>query len=341
MPAAWGYALFALATALLLAGAAGFAVLGMTRAGGPGLAPLSARLLLAGAWTYAAAVAALAVHFIQETLQGRVEWHWIVFGPLALAALVALDVGLYRKLVRNNLPTWQRFRSYIRREDAEPDAMRRTLVDDVVLHRALWRTSRFRWFRHTLIFWGFAAMFVLELGAVFLREAFPAFGWRDVWREARHPVRLAFDFAFDFTGLMMLAGCLLALAWRVRVNATPERKYADTPTTVFLLVVVLTGFVIEGLRIAPAPGDAQHAASFVGVGFAHALSALGIASPALLQPLWVAHAVAACAFIAYVPVMRLVHTCATPLGRLMNSQKGLLAAKRRGVLGAMLLRQER
>jgi len=35
-------------------------------------------------------------------------------------------------------------------------------------------------------------------------------------------------------------------------------------------------------------------------------------------------------------VKRLVHSCATPLGRLMNSQKGMLAAKKRGVLGAML-----
>ena len=142
MPAAWGYALFALATALLLAGAAGFAVLGMTRAGAAGLAPLSARVLLAGAWTYAAAVVALAVHFVQETLQGRMEWHWIVFGPMVLLALVILDVGLYRKLVRNNLPTWQRYRAYVRREDAEPEAMRRTFVDEVLLHRSLWHVSR-------------------------------------------------------------------------------------------------------------------------------------------------------------------------------------------------------
>ena len=39
------------------------------------------------------------------------------------------------------------------------------------------------------------------------------------------------------------------------------------------------------------------------------------------------------------PIKRLVHTCATPIGRLMYSQKGLLAARRRGVLGAMLLRK--
>ena len=180
-------------------------------------------------------------------------------------------------------------------------------------------------------------MFGLELAAVFLREGFPAFGWRDIWREPGHPVRLAFDFGFDFTGVMVLAGCLLALVWRVRVQGTPEQKFSDTPTTLFLLFVVLTGFVVEGLRLAPALGDGAATASFAGVAFAHALRGAGLASPAPYESLWLVHALAALAFIAYVPLRRLVHTCATPIGRLMNSQKALLANKKRGVLGAMLL----
>lgn len=340
MSAAWGYGLFALATALLLAGVAGFAVFAMSRASAQSLAPVSTRLLLAGAWTYLAAVVALAVHYVQETLQGRMQWHWIVFGPAVLAALVVLDVGLYRKLVRNNLPSWRRYRQYLRREDAEPEAMRRAFVDDVLLQRPLWQSSRVRWVRHALIFWGFGLMFAAELAAVFVREGFPAFGWHDIWREPGHPLRQAFDFAFDLTGLMVLAGCLLALAWRVAVNATPDRKYADTPTTVFLLVVVAGGFVLEGWRIAPTLADPAHAASFIGLPVAHALTAAGLAqSTAGYRALWLFHVVAACAFIAYVPLKRMVHTCATPLGRLMNSQKALAAAKRRGVLGAMLLRR--
>jgi hypothetical protein len=308
----------------------------LSRSGdGATLMAASRTLCAAGIAAYVLAVFALAGHFAYETLEGRMEWHWVLFGPAALAALVVLDAGLYRKLVANNLPTLERFRGYIRREDADPGAMRRTLVDDVILQRALWRTSRLRWVRHALIFWGFALMFAAELAAVVLREAVPAFGLRDVWREPGHPVRVAFDFAFDFTGLMVLAGCILALFWRWRVNATPERKFADTPTTVFLLLVVLSGFVVEGLRIAPALGDASHAGSFAGLAFAAAANALHIPAEAY-RALWVAHALGACAFIAYVPVKRMVHTCATPIGRLMNSQKGLLAAKKRGVIGAMM-----
>ena len=76
--------------------------------------------------------------------------------------------------------------------------MRQTLVDDVVLHKALFSVSGFRWFKHTLIFWGFALMFAAEFIAVFLREGLPAFGMHDIWPESANPIRLAFDFVFDF-----------------------------------------------------------------------------------------------------------------------------------------------
>lgn len=339
LSAAWGYGLFAASALMLAAGAALFAVLVFSRTGDAGRLRKSFTALFAGgAAAYVLAVVALSAHYIHETLQGRMEWHWILFGPAALAALAILDVGLYRKLVRNNLPTWRRYRQYIRREDADPAAMRCTLVDDVIVQRSLFHAGKLRWLRHALIFWGFAGMFAIELAAVFLREGFPAFGWRDIWREPGHPVRFAFDFVFDLTGLMVLVGCVLALVWRAMVNHTPERKFADTPTTVFLLFVVVSGFLVEGMRIAPTLGDAAHGASFVGVAFAAPLAALGLAAPALYKTMWVIHAIGACAFIAYVPVKRLVHTCATPMGRLMLSQHGLLAAKKRGVLGAMLMR---
>lgn len=337
LTAAWGYALFAAAAMLLTAGTLAFAVVAFSRAGDTRTFQRGSSVLLsAGAWAYVLAVCALAGFYVHETLRGRMELHWIVFGPLVLAALIVLDIGLYRKLVSNNLPTWKRFGKYITRERSDPAAMRRTFVDDVLLHRTLYHTSRIRWLRHTLIYWGFMGMFLAELVAVFLREGFPAFGWRDVWREPGNPVRLAFDFAFDLTGLMILIGCVIALAWRAVVNDTSQRKFADTPTTVFLLFVVASGFLVEGWRMAPFVGEPGQGASFVGAVFAWPLARAGLGQAWWYQPLWLVHVVAACAFIAYVPVRRLIHTCATPLGRLMNSQKELLAAKKRGVLGALL-----
>ena len=335
LSAGWGYALFVLSALSLLAGVALLAVFALSRAGDTSTLQWSfARLFALGACLYVLSVGALAGYYAHEALAGRIAWTWMVFGPCALAALVVLDYGVYRKLVRNNLPTWRRYRAYIRREASDPAAMRRSLVDEVLLHRALFRASPLRWLRHTLIFWGFAAMFVTELVAVLVRDGFPAFGWRDVWREPGHPVRLAFEWAYDVTGAMIVAGCLLALAWRAAVNGRPERKYADTPTTLFLLAVAATGFVVEGLRIAAAPGSAD--ATPVGRAMARLVEETGIAGAGVHASLWLVHAIGACLFIAYVPAMRMIHSCATPFGRLANSQKAMLAAKKRGIIAGMM-----
>ena len=339
LSAAWGYGLFIAAGLLLTSGTAVFAVFALSRLGNTRTLRRGFSFLLwAGVGAYLLSLSALSGHYVYETLQGRMELHWILFGPIVLSALVILDYGLYRKLVKNNLPTWRRYNQYISRDQSDPSAMRRTLIDEVVLHRSLFRTSKIRWLRHTLIYWGFMAMLCTELLAVVIRDAFPAFGWRDIWRDHANPIRQAFSFIYDFSGLMILVGCLLALAWRLKVNATPERKYSDTPTTLFLLFVVVSGFIAEGLNILPTLGDPVRRLAFVGRAMAQTFAWSGVTSTALYRPLWLIHVMAACAFIAYVPVMRLIHSCATPLGRLANSQTGMLAAKKRGVLGALLLR---
>jgi len=335
--AAWGFALLIVAWLALFAGAALLGVLVMSRRG-QAVRLASQAMVLAGlgAAAYVLGVGAMAGHYTYETFQGRMELHWIIFGPLALGALVAVEGGIYRKLIQANAVTWGRYSRFIRRQDVEPSEMRKALVDDVIVQRSLWQVSKLRWLRHTLIFWGFGAMFLTELAAVFFREAVPAFGWTDLWRTPGHPLRLAFDMLFDATGLMMLVGCVLALYWRLTVRGKPESKFADTPMVLFLLFVVVTGFLIEGWAIAQTPGNPTHAYSFVGIPFSWAMVALGATTPAFFQPLWLVHVVASCTFIGYLPATRLVHTCAVPVGRLMNSQKGLLIAKKMGVLAGLM-----
>lgn len=337
--AGWGYGLF-FASVLLLAGAAGaLALLALTRAFDTDrLLGSAAWLGLLGAWLYVLAVGALAGHYTHETFAGRMELRWILFGPAVLAALVVLDVGLYRALVGKNLPAWRRYRGVIRRDLANPEAMRRTLVDDIVLHRSLRSVSGFRWLKHTLIFWGFGLMFAAELLAVFVREGFPAFGWPDIWEVASHPVRLAFDFVYDFTGLMVLVGCALAIGWRVVVQGTEAQKFTDTPTAVFLFLVVATGFVVEGMRLGAVP-EALHGVSFVGSVFARMTPAAAGPGSTIYEVSWLVHVLGSCAFIAYVPAKRLVHSCATPMGRLMHSQRELLAAKKHAALAGLMMRR--
>jgi nitrate reductase gamma subunit len=337
---AWGYGLLLVCVMLLLAGSLLFAVFIFSHLFDDStLKGTFTWLFFLGVWAYVLGVCALGGHFIAETIAGRMGFKWILFGPAALAALVMFDHGLYRSLVKNNLPAWARYRQYISRSGSDPAAMRRTFVDDVVLHRALFSVNGFRWLRHTLIYWGFVLMFGLELIAVFVREALPAFGYRDIWEELEHPVRLAFDFGFDFFGLMVLVGCVLALVYRVMVNGTEEQKYTDTPTTVFLLLVVFSGFVVEALRMASVPSE-YHMVSFVGSFMAEFVPQGDWLESTTYEFLWLLHVLGSCLFIAYVPIKRLVHSCATPMGRLMYSQKGLLAAKREGVLRGLLTNRQ-
>jgi nitrate reductase gamma subunit len=337
---AWGYGLFTVATLLLIAGAILAAILVLSaRFDTDALRRATGAAFWLGAWTYVLAVAALAGYFAREALDGRMPWKWIVFGPAALAAIAVLDWGLYRVIYKRNEATLARYGDVIDRNRVDRPALRRTFLDEVVLHRTLLSVSRFRWVRHQLILWGFALMFAFELGAVFLREVQPALGLGDVWHAKGHPVRLVWDAAFDITGLMILVGCVLALVYRLRVNGTPEQKFTDTPTVVFLLAVVVSGFIVEGLRIAGAPPSPHHAASPVGVVFAGLLSPFAPVSKGTSDVLWVIHALLSCAFIAYVPLKRLIHSCATPIGRLMNSQKAMLAAKKERSLRGLLERR--
>ena len=151
-------------------------------------------------------------------------------------------------------------------------------------------------------------------------------------------MRLGFDFVYDFTGLMVLVGCALAIGWRIVVRGTEERKYADTPTAVFLFLVVLSGFVVEGMRLAAMSGAYRPVSRSWARCSRWRCRAAGRSGRARsrTRSMWLVHVLGSCAFIAYVPAKRLVHSCATPMGRLMHSQRELLAAKRHAVLTGLM-----
>jgi nitrate reductase gamma subunit len=332
---AWGYGLLLASALLLLGSAILFSIFIFSHRFDT--ATLKARftwLFLIGAALYVLGAAALGGHFLHEALQGRLALKWMLFGPAILAALIVLDIGLYRILIGGNLPTYRRYGGVIAREASDPAAMRRTLLDEVVLQKSLFSISRLRWLRHALIFWGFSLLFATELVAVLFREILAAFGWAGLWAEG-HPLRITFDLAFEIFGLAVLLGCLLAFLWRWLARGTADEKFHDTPTAIFLFAVVLSGFLVEALRIGAAPPDPLHAVSFVGYALAGALSLGADAYDALYEPLWWGHVFGSCLFIAYVPVKRLIHSCATPMGRLMNSQKGMLEAKRRASISGL------
>ena len=331
-----GYGLLLVSVVLLAGGFTALYLLIFTRSGNEqSLTNVIRSLLYGGGWSYVLGVFALSGYFVLETIAGRVELHWIFFGPAALFTLILFDIGIYKVLYQKNRPSWIRYSQVIRRKYAEPEHMRETLVTDVLLHSDLRSISSIRWLRHTLILWGFVLMFAVEIAAVFVREGIPAFGLVDIWEIPGHPVRLAFDFAFDFFGLMVLLGCLLSFVWRLRTRQSDEVKFADTPSVIFLFLVVVSGFLLEGVRLVGTE-TVGGAYSFVGMAVACIIPQ---AMNSAITPIWYFHVFISLAFIIYVPSYRLVHSCATPLGRLMTSQKKMLANKKMNSLRGLLTKQ--
>ena len=335
--AGFAYGLLFVSVVLLIAGLVALTLLVFTRVGDARSLSATMRWLCNAAWwTYVLAVFDLSGYFIAQALIGQVELQWIFFGPAALVSIVLFDIGMYQVIFSKNQMTWERYRQHIRREDAEPEAMRDTFIADVVFHTNLMSVSGLRWLRHTLMFWGFGLLFAVEVAAVFVREGIPAFGWTDIWEILDHPVRLAFDFAFEFFGFMVLIGCLLAFIWRIKASNTDESKYADTPSAVFLFLVVLSGFLLEGGRLAMDGLPAGSGFSFVGWNFASMSPGESGFLASAYTPLWYFHVFASLGFIVYVPAHRLAHSCATPVGRMMNSQKKILARKREHSLRGLM-----
>ena len=289
-----------------------------------------------GLWAYIYCIASFGGFFTYEAVSGRIEFKYILFGPAILAALGVLEYGIFRALISKNRASFERYRRFISRDAIDQRSIRQTLVDDIILHRSLLSVSFIRWLRHTLILWGFVFLVVIEVFRVFFQEALPAFGFQDVWHIPGHPVRLTFGFLYDFFGLMVVVGCVIAIGWRISVRDSEDKKFSDTPTVWFILFVMLSGYMVEALRISSEPMTAWYI-PLEFVGYLMALPLVG-RSESLMRfydALWIIHVIGSCLFIAYVPLRRLIHSCATPFGRLMNSQKQMLYAKKRAILAGL------
>jgi len=170
--------------------------------------------------------------------------------------------------------------------------------------------SATRWSMHLLILGGFAATFVLDLAVTFSLDfarwqpMVDPDGWAKLW------IR---DFAFDLTGTMMLAGLLIAAGRRFIFRPKIVRtELPDAASILFLLAVVLGGFILEGMGIAGRiPGhEANGAYSFLGYGISLLMPS---SAGHYYDQAWLVHGVMSALLIAYIPFSRLFHIVATPI----------------------------
>jgi Fe-S oxidoreductase/nitrate reductase gamma subunit len=174
---------------------------------------------------------------------------------------------------------------------------------------------------HGLFFWGFFLLFIGTCLIVVQADfAHPLFGVTFL----RGDFYLLFSLVLDCAGaiaILMLAG-LAVRRYLVRA-AELETRRDDALSLVLLLAILVTGFVIEGARMAATERGTPLAAwSPLGLLFAHALAGLGPAGLRTLHAsLWWLHLLLALSFIALIPYTKLRHILTTSANYLFADRR--------------------
>ena len=169
------------------------------------------------------------------------------------------------------------------------------------------RLSLTRWAAHLCIFWGFLSLSALSLFLAGLRviESRALDNGCAAWF-LRGDGNVIVKIWGNGFGFVLLAGLLLALARRFGPRPAPaeDAKEADAPLLVLLLWLTLSGFLLEGLRLAgasPAPHSAESLLPW-------------------LTALWTVHGLSGVALIVILPHSTLMHSIIAPLVIALNAR---------------------
>ncbi len=172
---------------------------------------------------------------------------------------------------------------------------------------------------HLLLFWGFMILLAGTI-LIFIQEDVTLLFFN--WTFLHGNFYLAFSFVLDLFGLLAIAGLLL-LAFR-RYVLKPERldnKPEDLIGLLLILLILVTGFLSEGLRIAITRPDFERF-SFVGWEISKLFGSAGETRASLAPAhalLWWVHLILAFGFIGYVAYSRLLHLITSPLNQFFRS----------------------
>ncbi len=198
----------------------------------------------------------------------------------------------------------------------------RILITDVIFHKKLYGQSFYRWLAHTLLVIGFVATFVVDMIKGFTTgylaawsDAVPFFSFALAFKTGA--IRPFLDFFLEFFSFLILIGCVLAMIRRFFVRPEQLRtEEEDIVTLIFILYMVLSGFFIEGYRIAHpevvlhrvymadfTPPSANNWISFFGYFLSLFLRDITI-NPHFL---WYVHVIPCLVWFAYIPHSKLLH----------------------------------
>ena len=184
--------------------------------------------------------------------------------------------------------------------------------------RRLFRLSPSRWMIHALIFYPVFARFAFGLTALLLSLFLPDGSVTAAMLNKNTAVRAVF---FDVTGLMILAGAAAAV---FRQKTDQDQKIASLPRPgrgmpAMIGLIVLVGFILEGLRIAMTGWPDGAAWAFLGYGISQLVKGMtGLAD--LYGYVWYAHAMVTGAFVGLIPFTRMSHIITAPIALMITAR---------------------
>jgi Fe-S oxidoreductase/nitrate reductase gamma subunit len=190
-------------------------------------------------------------------------------------------------------------------------------IKNGIFHSSIVRPKEsFPGYMHFFIFWGF---FILAIGTglVAIQDDVvrPLFKTEFI----RGDFYLVFSFLLDLAGLIAIIGILMAL-WR-RYVVKPDRldsKPDDLVTLLWILVVLVTGFLVEGSRIAYAK-PAYEVVSFVGWVTASLFAGMGKDGVSTAHAFfWYVHMLLSFGLIAYIAYSRLLHIVTSSVNMMLR-----------------------
>ncbi len=242
---------------------------------------------------------------LQEATR-QVLWNISPAGVVVMYLLTAVEVGIFGYGVLRGIRRWRRGRGIHRLGPVWPR------LKQVLLHvagHARLLADRLPGLYHFAFFWGFVVLF-LGTVVVFIHHDLGI-------RIMQGPFYLYFQsFFVDVMGFVAAVGVGVALWSRKRGPARLRGGvWSDTLLLVLFEAILVTGFVVEGLRIA-ATQDPWGTWSPVGFAVAQAIQAAGVDEGGMRWGhlvLWWVHLLLAHAFVAYIPYSKLFHLLLAPL----------------------------
>jgi nitrate reductase gamma subunit len=236
----------------------------------------------------------------------------------------------------------EKFKIYIRRGWrgfwARPGRYIKILITEVIFHRKLFGQSFYRWLAHTLLVFGFVATFAVDmikgLTTGYLVEFSHTVSFFSFAREFETgAVRPFLDFFLEFFSFLILVGCAMAIFRRFAIRPDQLRtEEEDVTTLLFILFLELSGFFIEGYRIAHpevvqaknylanfTPASANNWISFGGYLLSQFLKDIRINADFL----WYFHVVPSLIWIIYIPHSKLLHIFTSSMTVMADRQKAL------------------